>query len=319
MGNFRFIDLKPSQETFLGAVTRGLSAKPKTLPAKLFYDQRGSRLFERITALEEYYPTRTEKKILEDAARKLKRLIRRDSTLVEFGAGSSEKVRILLDEVGRFSAYLPIDISRDYLKKEAKALAADHPGISVTAICADYTRPFSMPGDVPLGRHGVGFFPGSTIGNMTPESARGFLQNAGRLLGRGAGFIIGADLKKDPAILHAAYNDSKGLTAEFNKNVLRRINDELGGTFDLGGFRHRAFFNAVESRIEMHLESLADQTVKVGKKTFSFAKGETIHTENSYKFTVREFHDLVIAAGMIPVKAWWDGEALFSVHFLKVA
>lgn len=319
MGKFRFIDLKPSQETFLSAVTRGLSAKPKTLPAKLFYDQRGSKLFERITALDEYYPTRTEKKILEDAAAQLKRLIRKDSALVEFGAGSSEKVRILLDRVGRFSAYVPIDISRDYLKKEADGLAADHPGIAVIAICADYSKPFPMPDEIRLGRTGVGFFPGSTIGNMMPETAKSFLKNAGQLLGRGAGFIVGADLKKDPAILHAAYNDREGLTAEFNKNVLRRINEELGGDFDLDAFRHRAFFNAVESRIEMHLESLKDQTVTVGKRTFPFAKGETIHTENSYKFTIREFHDLVIAAGMIPVKAWWDDQALFSVHFLKVA
>lgn len=315
---FTFIDLKPTSENFLEAVTAGLGATAKTLPAKFFYDERGSRLFEEITNLEEYYQTRTEIALLKTIAPELKRLIPAASKLVEFGSGSSEKIRVLIDQVGKFDTYIPIDISRDYLKMEAKNLAADHPDLNIIAICADYTKPFEMPEDMTGGADCTGFFPGGTIGNMLPAEAVAFLKHAGALLGPGAGFIIGVDLKKDPAILHAAYNDAKGVTADFNMNILRRINAELGGDFDLTGFRHRALYNVEEGRIEMHLESLKDQTVQVGGKRFPFRKGETIHTENSYKYNVGEFQALARKAGLEPVKAWWDDDWLFSIHFLRV-
>lgn len=317
-GTFSFIDLKPSSESFLDAVVAGLSKPHKTLPAKFFYDERGSKLFEDITNLSEYYQTRTEMGLLEKISPELKTLIPRGSKLVEFGSGSTEKIRVLIDKVEHFDTYVPIDISRDYLKMEAEDLASDHPDLNIIAICADYTKPFPMPEGLSGGADCTGFFPGGTIGNMLPSEAVDFLRHAGAMLGPGAGFIIGVDLKKNPAILHAAYNDAMGVTAEFNMNVLLRINNELGGDFDLSKFRHRALYNVVLGRIEMHLESLADQTVTLGDDSFSFLKGETIHTENSYKYKVAEFQDLATKAGLEPVTAWWDDDCLFSVHFLRV-
>lgn len=315
---FKFIDLKPSSDSFLDTVVAGLSKSHKSLPAKFFYDERGSKLFEDITNLDEYYQTRTEIGLLETIAPELKKLIPKGSKLMEFGSGSSEKIRVLIDSVERFGTYIPIDISRDYLKMEAEDLASDHPNLNIIAICADYTKPFQVPEGLSKGPDCTGFFPGGTIGNMLPEEAQAFLRHAGTMLGSGAGFIIGVDLKKDPAILHAAYNDSIGVTAEFNMNVLHRINNELGGNFNLKQFRHRALYNVVLGRIEMHLESLADQTISVGDQTFNFKKGETIHTENSYKYKVAEFQELAKKAGMEPVNAWWDDDWLFSIHFLRV-
>ena len=318
MKNVRFIDLKPSQDSFLDAVMKGLSARPKTLPAKFFYDQRGSKLFEDITNLAEYYPTRTELELFNDIAGELKGLVPEGSKLIEFGSGSTEKIRALIDTIEHFDTYVAIDISRDYLKMETRALASDHPDLNIIAICADYTKPFELPAEIEPGPCCTGFFPGSTIGNMTPDEATSFLRHAGTLLGAGAGFIIGVDLKKDPAILHAAYNDSQGVTADFNMNILRRINAELGGDFDLAGFRHRAIYNTEAGRIEMHLVSLGLQTVQIGGQTFEFYQGESIHTENSYKFIVAEFQALAMSAGLKPVKVWWDKDALFSIHFLRV-
>ena len=317
-GTFTFIDLKPSSESFLDAVVSGLSKRHKSLPAKFFYDERGSKLFEDITNLDEYYQTRTEISLLKTIGPELKTLIPKGSKLVEFGSGSTEKIRVLIDSVEHFDTYVPIDISRDYLKMEAEDLASDHPNLNIIAICADYTKPFPMPEGLSGGVDCTGFFPGGTIGNMLPEEAAGFLRHAGSLLGSGAGFIIGVDLKKDPAILHAAYNDAKGVTADFNMNVLRRINNELGGSFTLPQFRHRALYNVVLGRIEMHLESLEEQTASIGGQDFFFRKGETIHTENSYKYKVAEFQELAKSAGLDPVKAWWDVDWLFSIHFLRV-
>lgn len=319
MGNLKFIDLEPSSESFLDAVVKGLSAAPKTLPAKFFYDEKGSGLFAEITALPEYYPTRTEMKLLQKIGAELKGLIPKGSKLVEFGSGSTEKVRILIDTVEHFTTYIAIDISGDYLKAEAEDLASDHPGLDIVAICADYTKLNALPGGMKGGDDCTGFFPGSTIGNMTPDEAVRFLAQIAKLLGPGAGLVIGADLKKDPAILNAAYNDAKGTTAAFNMNMLERINAELGGDFDLGQFRHRAFYNDKKGRIEMHLESLKDQTVTISGHAFRFKKGETIHTENSYKFTREEFASLAGKAGFRAVKYWQDEDALFSIHFLQVA
>lgn len=315
----QFIDLHPSAESFLGAVISGLGAGRKSLPAKFFYDQRGSRLFDRICQLPEYYPTRTEMALMQDIGVELRALLPRGAELVEFGSGSSRKVRILLDAVASFAAYVSIDISGDYLRETASALALDYPVLEVMAVCADYTRPIDLAHWESCSRPRVGFFPGSTIGNLTPEDAIGFLRNARRILGPGGGFIVGADLKKDVAILEAAYNDKEGVTAEFNLNLLARINSELGGDFDLSAFRHRAHYNGEKGRIEMHLVSRRDQSAEVNGNRFDFVEGETIHTENSHKYTVADFQRIAARAGFTARKAWTDSENLFSIHYLEVS
>lgn len=318
-GSVGFVDLEPTQESFLDAVVAGLSKSPKEIASKFFYDERGSELFARITELDEYYPTRTEMKLLRMIGGDLQRLVPKSAQLIEFGAGSNAKVRLLLDDVGKFHSYVPIDISRDFLIAAASELAADYPGLEVSAICADYTKPLSLPPDLlyPSDQR-VGFFPGSTIGNLEAETARRFLRQAAEILGNGAGFIVGADLRKDSEVLNAAYNDSEGLTAEFNLNLLVRINAELGADFDLTAFRHVAYFNAEKSRIEMHLEALSDQRVSIGEAEFEIRKGERIHTENSYKYSIAEFQGLAQSAGLTPTAAWQDSNQLFSVHFFRV-
>ena len=315
----RFIDMEPSEESFLEAVTSGLLAKTKRLPAKFFYDEEGSKLFEKICQLQEYYPTRTEIGLLKEIAPQLRDRLPAGTQLVEFGSGSNDKVRILLEGVGRFDSYVPIDISREYLRAQADELAADFPEISVTAICADYTMDLNLPrhaSDLPEAR--LGFFPGSTIGNMKHDEAVSFLSRAAEILGSGAGFLIGADLKKDPATLHAAYNDTAGVTAAFNLNLLKRINRELGANFDLEAFRHDAFYDEAEGRIEMHLLSLADQVVTIDGQSFPLSKGECIHTEDSHKFTIEEFRSLGQQSGLKPISTWTDKSDLFSVHLFKI-
>jgi dimethylhistidine N-methyltransferase len=302
---------------FARDVIAGLSATPKLLWAKYFYDDAGSALFERITALPEYYPTRTEIGILNERADEIARFIRPGAALIEFGSGSTVKARILL-RAAAVAAYVPVDISAGFLNQEAARLKRDLPRLRILPVAADFTTPFELPMAVRLRAH-VGFFPGSTIGNFEPSEAAKFLRHAARLLGRGAHLIVGVDLVKDEAALHAAYNDAAGVTAAFNLNLLRRINRELGADFDLDRFRHKALFNAKASRIEMHLESLAAQKIHVGDRTFRFARGETIHTESSYKYTVESFQALAATAGWSPVAAWTDAKRYFSVHALRSA
>ncbi len=319
----RFVDLHPGSESFRDAVIAGLGAEPKSLPSKFFYDQHGSKLFDRICQLEEYYPTRTEMALLAEIGPELRRLLPGSAELVEFGSGSSRKVRILLDSVATFAAYVSIDISGDYLREMTAALAGDYPALDVMAVAADYTRPIDLAHmerahweSCPRPR--IGFFPGSTIGNLTADEAVAFLENARRILGPGGGFIVGADLKKDVRRLEAAYNDAAGVTAEFNLNLLARINRELGGNFDLAEFRHRAHYDASKGRIEMHLVSRRGQTVRVNGTCFTFRRGETIHTENSHKYTVAEFQEIAARAGFTARQAWTDSDDLFSVHYLEV-
>ena len=302
--------------TFLEDVLHGLSERQKTLPCKYFYDAQGSQLFDRICTLDEYYPTRTEHAILTERRYEIADLAGPGAALVELGSGSSVKVRILLDALDRPAAYIPIDISRAHLLAAAAGLAADHPGLSVVPVCADYTKPFPLP-DAAAGRR-LGFFPGSTIGNFDPAEARTFLAGVAETLRPGAGLVIGVDLKKDRAILEAAYDDAEGVTAAFNLNLLRRINRELGGDFDLDGFAHEARWNETAGRIEMHLVSRSVQTARVGGRVFTFRAGESIHTENSHKYSLDGFHTLAKAAGWHPVKAWTDDGGLFSVHYLTV-
>jgi len=305
-----------SRSAFAADCLAGLSATPKRIPPKYFYDPAGSRLFERITELAEYYPTRTECGILRKHAGDIARFVPEGAALIEFGSGSSEKVRLLLGELPALAAYVPVDISAEFLDEEAARLRQDFPRLEVIPAAADFTQPFALPPAV-IGRPRAGFFPGSTIGNFEPEEAEKFLRHAARILGAGAALIIGVDLVKDARILHAAYNDAAGVTAAFNLNVLARANRELGANFDLKAFAHQAFFNEAASRVEMHLVSRRSQTVRVLDRAFAFAPGETIHTENSYKHTLDGFARLAAKAGWRAEAAWTDTENLFSVHVLR--
>ncbi len=303
------------EASFAADVIAGLSADRKRIPAKYFYDERGSQLFEAITALPEYYPTRTELGILEANAGAIAKLFSEDAALVEFGSGSTVKARILLRAAPHVAFYVPVDISADFLAEESASLKRDLPNLSVLPVAADFTKRFDLPAPVrPQPR--TGFFPGSTIGNFEPHEATRFLRHVARLLGREAMLLVGVDLVKDPQVLHAAYNDAAGVTAEFNLNLLHRMNRELGADFDLDAFRHRAIYDPERRRIEMHLESLKAQKVSVAGKTIGFRAGETIHTENSYKYTVESFRTLARAAGWVPRALWTDPQNFFSVHAL---
>jgi len=297
-------------------VVAGLSKARKAIPPKHFYDARGSELFEEITELSEYYPTRTEVALLTRSAVEIARRIPDGAALVEFGSGASTKTRIVLDAAPHVAVYAPIDISASALEGAAKAIRADYPALTVAALRDDFTNALRLPEETE-GRPIVGFFPGSTIGNFTPDEARAFLGAARRLLGQGASFLVGIDLVKDPATLVAAYDDARGVTAAFNKNLLTRINRELGGDFDLSAFEHQAIWNAAESRIEMHLISRRDQAFHIGGKTFRFAAGESIHTENSYKFTLARFADLAASAGWRLETQWVSADPAFAVVLLR--
>ncbi|MBT5050332.1 MAG: L-histidine N(alpha)-methyltransferase [Rhodospirillaceae bacterium] len=311
-----FHDLSPVVEDFEEAVMAGLSAIPKTVPCKYFYDQRGSELFDEICALDEYYVTRTETAILTANAGEIAALMGESWHLVEFGSGSSIKVRLLLDALNGRGAYTAIDISRDHLLASATRLAEEYPGLTVSAMCADYTRPFDFPAK--QGSNPVVFFPGSTIGNFTADQALEFLtKTADQLRPLGGALLIGADLKKDVTVLKAAYNDSKGVTAAFNLNLLIRANKELGANFDLSAFHHDALYDEESGRIEMHIISDRRQTVQIGSASFKFEENETIHTENSHKYSVAQFQDMGRAAGFDPTHVWTDDRDLFSVHYWK--
>jgi len=315
----RFIDLEPEVEDFETAVLAGLGRAPKTLPCKFFYDQAGSELFERICELDEYYPTRTEIALLRRIAAPVAALIGADCHLIEFGSGASTKVRILLDALVSPARHTAVDISRDHLRAAADELARSFPEVEIVALCADYTRPFEVPAATnPPHAKRVGFFPGSTIGNFTPDEAIAFLRSAAGLLD-GGDFLIGVDLKKDVDVLTAAYNDGQGVTAAFNLNLLARVNRELGGDFDLDAFEHRAHYDAREGRIEMHLISRRAQIVAIGDHRFDFAVGETIHTENSYKYAIEEFREIAERAGFTALECWTDPGNLFSIHYLRAA
>jgi dimethylhistidine N-methyltransferase len=302
---------------FTTDVLAGLRAMPKRLSPKYFYDQKGAELFEAITEQPEYYPTRTELSILRENAHAITRVFPAGGALVEFGTGSSQKARIVIEAADKLAAYVPVDISPEWLAHEAGSVARDFPRLKVLPVVADFMQEFPLPtaaSDMPR----IGFFPGSTIGNLEPEEAKAFLGRAAKILGRGAHMIVGVDLVKDTNTLNAAYNDAAGVTAAFNLNLLTRINRELGGTFDLKAFEHHAFFNEDKSRIEMHLASLQRQRVRVAGETIEFRAGATIHTENSYKYSLASFQTLARQAGWAPIQAWTDREAKFSVHALAV-
>jgi dimethylhistidine N-methyltransferase len=299
-------------------VLAGLGRPQKELPSKLLYDARGSELFEQICELEEYYPTRTEVAILQRHVADMARLLGPDCLVVEYGSGSGRKTRLLLDHLQNPAGYVPIEISPTALRQSVAELAAAYPHLEILPVCADYTRSFALPEPTRRPTRVVVFFPGSTIGNFEPSAARQFLRRTAQRCGAGGGLLIGVDRKKDPWRLHRAYNDTREVTAAFNRNILERLNRELGADFRLDRFQHYAFYNPVQGRIEMHLVSLADQQVHVGERGIRLRLGESIWTESSYKFTPTEFTALAGSAGWSVQQVWTDAELLFSVQYLTV-
>ena len=300
---------------FASDMARALSSSPRSISPKYFYDAPGSRLFDRICELPEYYPTRTELEILRIHAGEIASQMGPQAEIVEFGAGSCAKVRLLLDAMDRPARYLPIDISGEHLAASAAQLRVQYPVLDVQPVVADYTRRLLLPAQLRGAGQRVGFFPGSTIGNFTPQEALHFLEVTGQVL-RGGALLLGADLVKNPAVLHAAYNDAEGVTADFNLNLLARANRELGTGFVLDQFAHSAFYNAPLRRIEMHLVSRRRQQVELAGLLHAFEEGETLHTENSYKFTIDGLREMAVRAGYRPGPVWTDRQRMFSLHWL---
>ena len=313
-----FADLGPDRDIFLSEALAGLSATPKTLPSKYFYNDRGSELFERICELPEYYVTRVETALLGDVAHSVAAIIGQDAAIIEYGTGSSEKIRILLSALIKPAAFVGVDISGDALLGVTDAMARNFPDMDIHGVCADFTQPLDLPTLSGDGKRVV-FFPGSSLGNFDHAQSIDFLANAAKTVGPDGALLIGIDLKKDTSTLNAAYDDAQGVTAQFNLNLLVRLNQECGADFDVDSFTHRAYYNADAGRVEMHLVSQQAQTVSLGGQTITFAKGETIHTENSYKYAVAEFQDLSRRAGLEPLHVWTDANNRFSLHYLHVA
>lgn len=303
-------------EDFRASLVAGLSQRRKAIPCRFLYDAAGSELFERICELPEYYLTRTETRILEAHAGDIAALAGPDALLVELGSGASRKVRLLLDALARPRGYVAIDISREHLLRSTQALAAAYPGLAVEAVCADYSAPLALP-DIPGARRRLGFFPGSTVGNLTRREAGELLALWRETLGPGSAMVVGVDLKKDKAVLEAAYDDAAGVTAAFSKNVLVRANRELGADFDLARFAHEARYVADRGAVEIHLVSRAAQRVRVAGRAFDVAEGERIHIEDSRKYSPAEFAALAGDAGFASVAVWTDEDALFAVHYLQ--
>ena len=296
-------------------VLKGLRQQPKSLSPKFFYDERGSQLFEQITELPEYYLTRTELSIMRENIHEIVSLAGPQASLIEFGSGSSMKTRILLEHLDRVAAYVPVDISRDHLTAAAEALEADFPHIEVLPLAVDFTRPFDLPQPEVTPLRNIVYFPGSTIGNFLPSAAQALLEVMYQEAREDGALLIGVDLKKDPAVLERAYNDRAGVTAEFNLNMLRRLNKELAADFDPRQFRHLAVYRESPGRIEMHLVSTSAQTVTVAGEQFQFEEGESVRTECSHKYTLEEFAGMAERAGFAVDRVWTDRERLFSVQY----
>ncbi len=308
----------PALDEEIENILAGLTAPIKHLSPKYFYDDFGLRLFEEICRLPEYYPTRTERKIMDGHLPEMAPLIGPRVSVIEFGSGSSQKIRQLLDGLAEPAAYVPVDISAPYLSSMASSLAKDYPTLQVVPVLADFTRPFDLPTHAVAPERNLVFFPGSTIGNFERPEARSLLEVMRHEAGPGGALLIGVDLKKDPRIVRAAYNDSAGVTARFNLNVLRRLNSELGANFDLSGFQHKAVYDELQGRIEMRLVSRKAQRARFAGHSIDFRAGEHIVTEYSHKYSLDEFAALARSAGLEPIRAWCDADALFSVHYLTV-
>ena len=313
-----FADLSPDLGDFSADIAKGLSAPQKNLPAKYFYDAVGSSLFDEICQLNEYYLTRTEMQILRDISAEMSDLLGPRVGVLEYGSGSSTKVRVLLDALSDPLEYAAIDISGLHLRKSVEALSADYPDLRLGGICADFTAPLDLPSAaLQEVETRLGFLPGSTLGNFEPDDAQRILRQIRQTLGEGELLLIGVDLKKDRETLLRAYDDREGVTAAFNLNILRRICKELDAELDLNGFAHLARYNDAKGRIEMHLQARGAQTIRLGEEIYEFADGETIHTENSHKFHIEEFQALATSAGFAPVRCWTDEDDAFSVHLLR--
>lgn len=311
----KFYDAHPGIQDLRSEVIAGLCATPRSIPPKFFYDQRGSELFDAICELPEYYQTRTEMGILRQCTAELVDIIGAECLLIELGSGASKKVRLLLEEL-RPSSYMGVDISKEFLLSSTRKLASDYPWLDVHAACVDFSHTLDMP-HIEAFDHKVAFFPGSSIGNFHPDEAVMLLQRIADMMDRSGYLLIGVDLKKDINILNAAYNDAAGITAKFNINLLSRIHDELDSDIDITAFSHYAFYNPEHGRIEMHLVSSRPQGIRIENHCFEFDTGETIHTENSYKYTITEFAELASAAGFRQQRVWTDDSSLFSVQLLK--
>ncbi|UCB44067.1 MAG: L-histidine N(alpha)-methyltransferase [Dehalococcoidales bacterium] len=309
-------DFKPGLEQFYADVLDGLRKQQKELPCKYFYDDKGSRLYEQICNLDEYYIPYTEVTIMETNIEEMAKLLGPEALLIEYGSGSSTKTRILLDHLYRLTAYIPVDISHEQLLRVTERLTLDYPGLDVFPVCADFTGNFELPTVNHTFKRRVVYFPGSTIGNLDPVRVKGILENIAAICGQDGGILVGVDLKKDQAVLHSAYNDDQGVTAAFNLNMLERINRELDCDFRLECFEHRAFYNPKEGRVEMHLVSLKDQAVHLNGVTITFTHGESIWTESSYKYNIDEFEQIAVAAGLKVEHVWTDERRWFSVQYL---
>ncbi|MEY2979801.1 MAG: hypothetical protein RL562_28 [Planctomycetota bacterium] len=310
-------DIAPSTEAFRQAVCAGLAADPKTLPCKFLYDETGARLFEAICTLDEYYPTRTELSILMDHAAEMAAALGPRVRLVEPGSGSLQKVRFLLDHLVDPVDFVPIDISLEQLTEEARQVAVDFPEIAVHPVCADYTAGFALPDVEAEAQRTVVFFPGSTIGNLEPHEAAEFLEKMGEVMGESGAILLGVDLKKDLDVLHAAYDDPTGVTAAFNRNLLARINRELGADLDVSSFEHRARYEVDPSRMVLELVSTRDQRASVAGTEVRFAAGEPIRTEYSHKPSRRDVEDLAAGVGLTVQRCWMDGRSWFGVFLLE--
>ncbi len=317
--NIPILDLHPKIGSIRDEVLEGLSSAQKTLPCKYLYDKAGSVLFDRICEVKDYYPTRTELSIIEACADKIRDAIGPRAMVIEPGSGSAQKISMLLDLLEDPAAYVPIEISKEHLRMAAAKVAEAYPDVEVLPVCADFTGPVPVPKPSAEVRRKIIFFPGSTIGNFAPDEADVLLPQLVRAAGPAGGILIGIDLKKDREVLERAYDDDEGVTAEFNLNLLRRLNTELDADFDVDAFRHESRYNEHDSRVEMHLVSLADQTVTIGDERFRLRKGETIHTENSHKFEIDEFAARMERHGARPSETWTDPRGYFGLLFFEVA
>ncbi|MCZ7585991.1 MAG: L-histidine N(alpha)-methyltransferase [Deltaproteobacteria bacterium] len=314
----RALHFAPDERAFLDDVLDGLSRIRKELPCKYFYDERGSQLFERICDLPEYYLTRTELAIMDRYVAEMAVCVGRNAVLIEYGSGTSRKTRLLLDHLDDPAAYVPIDISYDHLLRAAQSLREAYPQLAVHPVCADYTSDFEFPAIAHAVDTKAVYFPGSTIGNFEPAAMKLFLAHVADVVGPGGGFLVGLDLQKEAAVIEAAYNDAAGVTARFNLNLLHRINEELGGNFDLSAFAHRAIYDADAGRIEMHLVSLKEQRVRLNGSAIPFREGETIFTESSYKYDLRAFEHDAGDCGFRVEKVWTDERKYFAVVYLRL-
>ncbi|QDU95048.1 L-histidine N(alpha)-methyltransferase [Lignipirellula cremea] len=305
-------------DLFSEEVRRGLRDQPKRLPCKYFYDEHGSQLFDQICLLDEYYLTRCELEIMQQYAGEMAAQIGERVMLVEYGSGSSVKTRILLDHLEQPVAYAPVDISEEHLEKTARKLALAYPQIDILPVCADFTKPLTLPDPPRPVSHKALYFPGSTIGNFEPDAARRLLAEMARLVGPGGGLLIGFDLKKSPEVIEAAYNDAEKVTEAFNLNLLERINRELDSDFQVDQFRHRAVYNEQRGRVEIALVSEQQQQATIDGETFSFAAEEPICTEYSHKYSIEQFSELAASVGFIRHRHWTDRRGYFAVAHLVV-